>query len=147
MGPNYVPICKVLGTTLAVEGHSPLLSFNCALLPAVRTRLSISTEVTLHCIQHLLQPSPKHQSHAIYHKLENSLNLAYFESNRDCSSPHEDSPASCPPSCTIGRGRGHPSLASRLKTTAAEHARRQVAGGEPQWKANCTAPLAEYRHV
>lgn len=147
MEPDYIPTCKGPGTPLPWRRDIPrLLSFNWALFPAARTNNHFNrSDTALYNIS--LQPSPKHQSHTIYRKLEDSLNLAYFESNRGSSSPHEDSPASCPPSCTIGRGRGHPPPVPRLRAAAAAHARRQVAGGEPQWKGNCTAPLTEYRRV
>lgn len=114
MEPDYIPTCKSPSTLLPQQRDVPrLLFFSWALLPAGRTNNHFSrSDTALYNIS--LQPSPKHQSHAIYHKLENSLNLAYFESNGGSSSPHEDSPASCPPSWTIGRERGHPSLVPRL---------------------------------
>lgn len=57
-----------------------LLFFNWALLPAARTNNHFSSSDTVLYIP--LQPLPKHQSHATYHKPENSLNLAYLESSR-----------------------------------------------------------------
>lgn len=120
METDYIPTCKGPGTPLPWQRDVPrLLSFNWALLPAVRTNNHFNrSDAAPYNISP--QPSPKHQSHAIYRKLENSLNLAYFESNGGSSSPHEDSPASCPPSCTIGRGRGHPSPVPRRRAAREE---------------------------
>ena len=97
-------------------------SFSWALLAAGRTNNRSDTAL----YNTSLQSSPKPQSHAIHRRLENSLNLAYLESNGGSSSPHQDSPASCPPSCRAGRGRGHPSPVPRLRAVVAA---REETGG------------------
>lgn len=80
-GQGYTPTWKGPRTTFPWRRHIPwLLSFSKALLPVGRTNNHFNSSDTVLYIP--LQPLPKHQSHAIYHKPENSLNLAYFESNR-----------------------------------------------------------------
>lgn len=127
--PDYILICKGPRTLFPwLKDISWLLSFSWALLPAETTNNHFSWSATvLYSIA--LQPSPKHQSHAIYRKLENSLNLAYFKSNRGSSSPHEDSPASFPPPLAQqGEERWHPCLLPGLRAATAACSRKEIGG-------------------